>query len=337
MKKCNSCQAELSEDVQFCGVCGAKQIEIEQKRFCQKCGVQMNGDALYCGSCGHSQDSVVKKPIPMMVWYALATVAVTIGMIVLVANTFGNDDSHIPSPVASKEQNISIKGTNLAPEKNSTKEVNKTIAQIVPNETVKIKSNLLTRENIKSFMQNYLQANCFGSVGDVDMFFSQKIDRYFNFKNPTHTSIYNENLTYCNRWNTMEYQLDSFEIKNNNTNSNEINIVANISYHVTSDSKDIYSKSTMPITLVDEFGLIKIKSIHSTNVKDSETKPKNQTKKYINPNNDEWASSAYELITGERRMDSSKITITKNSKGIKIYCVQSVCKTENEVEEYLNY
>lgn len=71
---------------------------------------------------------------------------------------------------------------------------------------------------------------------------------------------------------------DNLEIKNDNPNGNEINIVANISYTVTSDSKAIHSTSTIPITLLDEFEVIKI---NSTNVKNSDTKTKNQTKSKI--------------------------------------------------------
>jgi hypothetical protein len=93
----------------------------------------------------------------------------------------------------------------------------------------------------------------------------------------------------------------------------------------------------MPITLVDEFGAIKIKRISSKNQTTAKAKAKNENKNYINPKKDRLARYAYEMITGERLLNSENIRITKNSSNAKIYCVEGICKTEEEVLDYINY
>jgi hypothetical protein len=237
MKKCTSCQADILDGASFCGACGAKQVASSAIKFCQKCGMEMKSDALFCGTCGQPQDtsvgSTTKKPIPMLIWYTLATVVITIVMAIWLVDILS--DEAVPSPVVTKQPIVSIKDVNTTATKVASSEANKTIKQAMSSEIVITKSSLLTRGNIKTFMQNYLQSNCFGGVNEVDMFFSANMGQYFSFANPTHKSIYNENVSYCQKWTTMDYQLDSFEIKNNNSSGNEIDIVANISYHVTND------------------------------------------------------------------------------------------------------
>jgi hypothetical protein len=212
-------------------------------------------------------------------------------------------------------------------------------ANLTENEPIIIDENLtneenttsiLTQENIDSFLRNYLETNCFSSVNDVNIFFSNKIDKYFNFKNPSHTNIYNENLSYCKRWKTMNYQLNTFEIIDDNNTNNEKKIIANISYHLTTDTRDIHNESIMHITLVNEFGAIKIKSIN--NIKLQNIKTENGISNY------NIKEKAYELMTGQRLQSDSDIHVKKNTKGDIIYCLSdmSVCKTEDEVNGVQN-
>jgi hypothetical protein len=202
------------------------------------------------------------------------------------------------------------------------------IAQFIEQNTI------LTQENIKLFLEVYLKINCFREIEDVSLFFSNDLNRYYNFPNPSHVTIFNENVTYCQRWTSMRYQLNSFQISGARVNNNlkEIDVVANISYNVSNDMKSINGMSDFSITLADEFGKIKIKSINDI----KNTKHANTNKNHINPNQDRLARYAHEMITGESIFDLNAIKITINSNNKKIYCVSDVCKTEQEVLEYIN-
>lgn len=193
-------------------------------------------------------------------------------------------------------------------------------------------NTILTQENIKYFLETYLKANCFQSINDVDMFFSIDLSKYFNFANPSHFVIFNENVAYCQRWASMEYDLKDFKIQNARVNGNvkEVDLIADIGYFVSNDIKSIRGDSIFLITLVDEFGNLKIKSI--SEIKNTKSINKN----YINPNQDRLARYAYEMITGESIFNPSDIKIIINSKNKKIYCVSNICKTEDEVIEYIN-
>ncbi len=193
-------------------------------------------------------------------------------------------------------------------------------------------NTMLTQENIKYFLETYLKANCFQSINDVDMFFSRDLSKYFNFANPSHLVIFNENVAYCQRWASMEYDLKDFKIQNARVNGNvkEVDLIADIGYFVSNDIKSIRGDSIFLITLVDEFGNLKIKSIGE--IKNTKSINKN----YINSNQDRLARYAYEMITGESIFNPSEIKITINSNNKKIYCVSNICKTEDEVIEYIN-
>lgn len=196
------------------------------------------------------------------------------------------------------------------------------------------KKTIFTQANIRYFLEAYLQTNCFQNTEDVGLFFSKDLYRYFNFQNPSHTAVFNENVIYCQKWTSMQYNLKNFKIQNVKINdtSNEVDVLIDIGYFVSNDVKSIRGDAILSITLVNELENLKIKSISEI----KNTKHINENKNYINPNQDKFARYAYEMITGESIFNPNDIKITINSKNKKIYCVSNICKTEDEVLEYIN-
>jgi RNA polymerase subunit RPABC4/transcription elongation factor Spt4 len=50
---CKECGEALEPGAKFCGSCGAKTGDVEEKKACPNCGAEV-GDAKFCNSCGTS-------------------------------------------------------------------------------------------------------------------------------------------------------------------------------------------------------------------------------------------------------------------------------------------
>jgi cytochrome c553 len=197
-------------------------------------------------------------------------------------------------------------------------------------------NNFFTQNNVKNFLESHLQSNCFKSVYDVSYFFSKNIYKYYNFTNPTLQMLLDDNIKYCAKWDKTEYKLNTFNILNQGFRNGNIyaDVVENVSYSATNSKKKIIGTIDLFLTLINENGQIKIISIYSKN---------NQKTTYAAVQKDMYPDdylkpNAYKFITGKDLINFNDIVVKYNSKGIKIYCLSnmSICKTENEVTEYLN-
>ncbi|MBM4307744.1 MAG: zinc ribbon domain-containing protein, partial [Deltaproteobacteria bacterium] len=56
--KCQKCQFENSENLKFCGECGAK-----LEKICPHCNSSNSPQFKFCGECGHDL-TLASKPIP---------------------------------------------------------------------------------------------------------------------------------------------------------------------------------------------------------------------------------------------------------------------------------
>ena len=54
MKKCPSCNNDISEEAKFCPYCGKPVPENAGERFCPNCGSRIEGDPSFCPSCGEN-------------------------------------------------------------------------------------------------------------------------------------------------------------------------------------------------------------------------------------------------------------------------------------------
>ena len=68
-KPCINCGKQIPEEVKFCTHCGGSQIEAEKpipanSKACISCGEQIDLDIEFCGHCGANQKEA-KKPIPV--------------------------------------------------------------------------------------------------------------------------------------------------------------------------------------------------------------------------------------------------------------------------------
>lgn len=54
MKKCPSCNNDISEEAKFCPYCGKPVPENAGERFCPNCGSKIDGDPSFCPSCGEN-------------------------------------------------------------------------------------------------------------------------------------------------------------------------------------------------------------------------------------------------------------------------------------------
>ena len=51
-KLCPACGAEVKEGMKFCGMCGAK-MDVNQPKFCPNCGSKLAEGTKFCGNCGN--------------------------------------------------------------------------------------------------------------------------------------------------------------------------------------------------------------------------------------------------------------------------------------------
>ena len=62
MAYCENCGAPLSENVRFCGMCGAPvNMGAEAKKYCSNCHAELDPGAVFCAECGYQ---VAPEPGP---------------------------------------------------------------------------------------------------------------------------------------------------------------------------------------------------------------------------------------------------------------------------------
>ena len=62
MAYCENCGAPLSENVRFCGMCGAPvNMGAEAKKYCSNCHAELEPGELFCPECGYR---VMEEPTP---------------------------------------------------------------------------------------------------------------------------------------------------------------------------------------------------------------------------------------------------------------------------------
>lgn len=191
-------------------------------------------------------------------------------------------------------------------------------------------NNILTYSNIKSFIDNLLQSNCFRHEQDVSIYYTDNVKRFFSFTNPTHKMIYDDNVKYCRRWPQINYTLQSLQIieQYNKNSKSYADITIDIGFYVANRSKERRGTSRQHMTLVVENGKIKVESASAQSIK-STPAAQNDAGNYLK-------NYAHELMTGRSMSNQNDIIVKYNSKGIKIYCLSNMkmCKTEAEVKDY---
>ena len=138
-------------------------------------------------------------------------------------------------------------------------------------------SNILTYHNIECFIEMLLKSGCFRNEEDVSLYYSDKVTHFFNSTNPTHKSIYDNNVEYCKRWSEISKSLapNSLKITDQYTKNGKsyTDIEIEVRFRVASSSKERTGESTQHLTLVVERGEIKVAMIAQS------TKSKIQSKK----------------------------------------------------------
>lgn len=57
MKVCKKCNIKYDNDVIYCGQCGSKLLDYEDKKVCSNCGHNLNHDDKFCPYCGKVIDA----------------------------------------------------------------------------------------------------------------------------------------------------------------------------------------------------------------------------------------------------------------------------------------
>lgn len=95
---CPQCGAEMKENAQFCGKCGAKyEMKEEDANKCQKCGHPLDGQMKFCPKCGTSVENSFTNG---NTWFSLGTVIKIIIVIIVVITIYNNFFNEKDSPEA---------------------------------------------------------------------------------------------------------------------------------------------------------------------------------------------------------------------------------------------
>jgi len=111
MKKCKNCGAEMPDELNFCGKCGATlstqsltKTSTATKK-CRSCGFEMREDEIFCGNCGvtYAQSGQPQQPAPAKSNKKLISIIggiaglVVLIIIIAVASNSGEDSRYTSS------------------------------------------------------------------------------------------------------------------------------------------------------------------------------------------------------------------------------------------------
>lgn len=247
--------------------------------FCQSCGNKLDKDASFCSKCGakkndiknqsEASDTVAKSSYSGI--QSIISIAVIFSVLMYIML-----GSHLLSQKSTKNQSeikLTTSDKNVTQESNMTDVLKENIAeqnqveQTESNSTnaVNANSDLMNNENIESFLNKLLSSGCFYSEGDVSNYYANNVKRYFSFNNPTHKQLFEDNVKYCQRWTTRNYQLNSYSITNkyNLDNTEYVDLVVEIGYDVSNGDKSHSGISKQFITLMNENSQLKVKQSYA--------------------------------------------------------------------------